>query len=152
MAFETTNPVTVDNATKKDDYDVAFDNTIALQDRRGQLELGGDYLAEVTDASFVDIPGAVHAEVNGTNLGADLTVEVHFMCLVATGTGTVQLYNITDTAVVASSTKTFTNATADRIETSAITLAPGLKEYKLQVKGSSTSDLPRVWGAKIVIY
>ena len=150
MAFDTSNPVTEDNATKADDYDVAFDNTIALKERRGQLELGGDHTASVTDTDYVDISGVVHVQVDGTNLGG-FTAEVQFMCLVASGTGTFRLYNITDTAEVASSEKTFTNTDADRIVTSSITLASGSKEYKAQVKGSAAGALPRIWDAQIVV-
>ncbi|MHC4745347.1 MAG: hypothetical protein ACYS8Z_25830 [Planctomycetota bacterium] len=150
MGFTTSNPVSEDNATKADDYDVVFDNTIALKERRGQLELGGDYTCAVDDTSFVDIPGVVHAQVDGSNFSG-LTVECHFMCKVATGTGTFRLYNVTATAEVASSQKTFTNSTADRIVTSALTLASASNEYKAQVKGATAADLPRIWDAQIVI-
>ena len=150
MGFTASNPVTVDNATKKDDYDDVFDNTTALKETRSQLDLGGDYNAAVDDTSFVDIPGAIHVEIDGTNFSG-LTVEVHVMCQVAASTGTFDLYNITDTAAVASSETTFTNTNADRVESSSITLASGSKEYKCRVKGSAASTLPRIWGAKIVI-
>lgn len=150
MAIETTNPVSDDNATKTDDYDVVFDNTIALKEARRGLPLGGDSHAAVTDTSYVDVPGAVHVQVDGTKLGGDMVIEVHVQCKVAAGTGTFRLYNITDTAAVASSEKTFTDTTSVRRWTSAITLASGAKTYKLQVKGSSAAALPRIWGAVII--
>jgi hypothetical protein len=150
MGFTASNPVTVDNATKKDDYDDVFDNTVALKETRSELLLGGDYNAAVDDTSFTDVPGAIHVEIDGTNFSG-LTVEIHVMCLVAAGTGTFDLYNITDAGAVASSETTFTNTTADRAESSTITLATASKEYKLRVKGAAAADLPRVWGAKIVI-
>ena len=154
MALETTNPVSDDNATKTDDYDVVFDNTIALKEARRPLPLGGDLHAAVTDTDFVDVPGAVHVQVDGTKLGNDMVIEVHVQCQVAAGTGTFRLYNITDSnggdEIVASSTTTFTNTSSDRVASSAITLAAGVKEYKLQVKGSASSTLPRIWGAAII--
>jgi hypothetical protein len=150
MAFDTTNPVSEDNATKADDYDVVFDNTIALKEGRNALTLGGDPHAAVTDTSFVDVPGAVHFEIDGTNLSG-LTVAAHFQCVCESGTGTFRLYNVTTAGAVASSEKTFTNNTSDRAETSTLTLTTGVNEYKAQVKGSVAACLPRIWGAAIVI-
>jgi hypothetical protein len=149
MAFVEANPYTVDEATKKDDHDKTHNNTVSLKEARRALTLGGDFTAAVTDTSFVDIPGVAHFEIDGTNLSG-LTVECHFMCVVESGTGTFRLWNVTTAAEVASSQKTFTNTTSDRIETSTLTLTTGVNEYKAQVKGSVAACLPRVWGAAIV--
>lgn len=150
MAFNVTNPVSVGDATKKDHYDRVFDNVIAVKERRGELALGGSDSDAVSDTGFVDLPAGVHVEIDGTNLGG-FTVEVHFMGRVLAGTGTIRLWNITAAAEVSSSQKTFTNTSADRIVSSSLSLASGVNEYKLQVKGSAAADLPQVWGAKLIL-
>lgn len=149
MAYEDTNPVSDDNATKTDDYDVVFDNGEALREARGHIPLGGSNFV-YTNTSFADLEYPVHIEIDGTNLGGNFTWQLHFMCKVVAGTGSIKLYNITDTGDVASSETTFTNTDADRIESSAITLASGVKEYKVMVKGAAATDLVQVWGIALV--
>jgi hypothetical protein len=148
MGFQA-HTASVDEATKLDHLDEVGDSTVALKESRSALILGGDPNAAVDDTSFVDVPGAVHFEVDGTNLSG-VTVQCHFQCICESGTGTFRLYNITTAAEVASSQKTFVNTTADRAETSNLTLTTGVNEYKAQVKGSVAACLPRIWGAAIV--
>ncbi len=149
MAIVTANPWTVDEALKKDDLDKTFNNTIALIEARGFIPLGGSEYV-YTNTSYSDLEYPVHAYIDGTNLGSQMVWEVHFMCKVVAGTGSLKLYNITDAGDVASSEKTFTNTTADRIVSSPITLATGLKEYKAMVKGAAATDLVQVWNIALV--
>jgi hypothetical protein len=141
--------VTVDNATKADDYDVVFDNCEALRECPGHIPLGGSEYV-YTNTTYSDLEYPVHIKIDGTNQGGDFTYQIHFMGKVAAGTGYLKLYNITDTGDVAGSEKTFTNNTADRIESATITLASGVKEYKVMVKGAAATDLVQVWGIALV--
>jgi hypothetical protein len=137
MPYEDTNPVTVDNATKADDYDVVFDNCEALRECPGHIPLGGSEYV-YTNTTYSDLEYPVHIKIDGTNQGGDFTYQIHFMGKVAAGTGYLKLYNITDTGDVAGSEKTFTNNTADRIES------------KVMVKGAAATDLVQVWGIALV--
>lgn len=149
MAYSGTNPFTVGEDLRKADLDVLFNNIVSLKEARRTHDLGGSYHDEVEDTSLVDIPGAVFLEIDGTNLGG-LTVDVHVMTLCATGTGYARLYNFTDTAYVGSETS-FTNTAAGLLKITGLTLATGLKQYRLRGRGSVSSALPRFWGAKLVI-
>jgi hypothetical protein len=147
MAYQV-HTATVDEATKLDHLDEVGDSTEALKEARRHLVLGGDYEAVVSDTSFVPLPGYVAVRIDDTNLGG-LTVEYEYMCYVQAGTGTVRLYNMTDTAEVAGSQDTFTNTTIQR-QAQTVTLVSGEKLYRLEVKGAAAADLPCVWGAHLV--
>jgi len=149
MAFENTNPVTEDNATKADDYDVVFDNTLALLYRRSKLSLGG-YGSEVySNTTYQELFYPVDLRIDGTTLGGDMVWKIHFMCKVSSGaTGYVKLYNMTDTADVASSEVSFVNTAPFRRASSAITLATGLKSYEALVKVASGTM--QVWDIALV--
>lgn len=149
MAYNGTNPVVVGQATRKSSYDRLFDNVVALKEARSVHDLGGSYHDEISDTALIEIPGAVFTEIDGTNLGG-LTVEVHVMALVASGTGYVRLRNFTDTADVGSEVS-FTNTSPALVKITGLTLATGLKQYRLRGRGSASSALPRFWGAKLVI-
>ena len=152
MSFVTANPWTVDEALKKDDLDKTFDNTIALKEGRSHISLSEGNTANYvyTNTGYTDLEYPVHIEIDGTNLGGNLVWQVHFMCKRVAGTGYVKLYNITDAGDVASSEKSFTNASADRIESSNITLASGVKEYKAMVKAAAATNLIQVWDIALV--
>lgn len=151
MGFTTSNPVSVDNATKADDYDDVFDNTIALAAARIDRHLGGSQIIAYTDTTYVDIDGAVYITIDASNLSG-LTVIFAFMAMVASGTGYARVYNINAAAAVASSEVTFTNTSKQRKVSAALTLASADNQYKVQVKGSVAGALPRVWGASLNIY
>jgi hypothetical protein len=149
MAFNGTNPFVVGEDLRKSGLDRLMDNTIALKEARIAHDLGGSYHDAMETTGLTDIPGAVWAEINGTNLGG-LTVEVHAMCQVATGTGTIYLYNRTDVANVGSAA-TFTNTSPALVKITGLTLATALKVYNLRGGGDTTSALVRVWGAKLIL-
>lgn len=150
MSFTTVNPVAAGQKARKSHFDALFANAIALKEARATHVLGGSFESAVSDTSFVSAPGSVFVEIDGTNLGG-LTVEVHVMAKVVGGTGTIQLFNRTLAVAVASSSATFTNTSPALIKTGAITLATGVNVYELQVKGNVGTDLPTVWGGKVVL-
>lgn len=152
MAFNTSNPVVVGAATKKEHYDRAFDNGVALKEARHSQDLGGDDERSIltVNTSWEDVPGFVDAELDGTNLGG-LTVEVHIMGRVSLGTGRFRLYNLTTAAAVSGSETTFLETTATLKKSGAITLTTGLNTYRLQANISVSGQGAFVWGGKLVI-
>ncbi len=149
MSFSNSNPAVVGAAVRKGHYDTIFDNTVALKEARSCHDLGGSYHDTVSDTSLVDIPGAVFVEVDGTNL-TGLTVEVQAMCKVASGTGYIRLYNITTPGYVGSEVSFVSGAPA-LVKITGLTLATGVTQYKLRVRGATSDTQPSVWGAKLVI-
>lgn len=150
MSFNTSNPVVVGGATLKSHFDRAFNNTIALKEARLEHLLGGSFESQITDTSFVAIPGAIYVELDGTNTGG-LIVEVHAMAKVIAGTGSIQLWNRTLAALVGSPVN-FTNTSSALVKiTAGLSLANGVNVYELQVKGATAGDRPAVWGAKLIL-
>ena len=149
MTWTTSNPVSVDEATKADDYDALWDNAQALADLRVEKYLGGAYYIGVTDTTYITVPSSIQTW-NDASPVSGLSVRFEFQADLVSGTGYARLYNVTGAAAVASSEVTFT--TAGRKSSGAITLASALNAYICQVKGSVAGCLPRVWGAKIVIW
>jgi hypothetical protein len=124
--------------------------SVALKEAQSRLLLGGDYTAEISDTSYVTIPGAVIAELVVTNLGG-FTVEVHAMAKVRAGTGRIRLWNITDAGIVGAEI-TFTNTTIALVKITGLTLpASGTKQFRLEVRGAAAADLPTVYGAQLVL-
>jgi len=150
MSWNATNPVTEDAATKADDYDRLWDDAMALADIQLERSFGGSRIIAYTDTSYVDAEASKHLLINGTNLGG-LTVVFEFMCLVVTGTGYAQIYDVTAAGALASSEVSFTNTSADRAASGSLTLPTANHEYKLQIKGSAAGALPRVWEARFAI-
>lgn len=150
MAWNGTNPVVVGNPTRKSDFDRLWDDALAVKEAQSRFDLGGDYTADVADTSYVSIPGFVIAELVVTNLGG-LTVEVHAMGKVVTGTGRIRLWNITDAGVVGSEL-TFTNTTVGLLKITGLSLpASGTKQFRLEVRGAAAADRPTVYGAQLVL-
>ena len=149
MAFNGTNPFVVGQDLRKSGLDRLMDNTIALKEARITHDLGGSYHDAIENTGLVDIPGSAWAEIDGTNLGG-LTVEVHAMCQVATGTGYIYLYNRTDVANVGAAAS-FTNTSPALVKITGLTLVTAVKVYNLRAYGSTSAALVRVWGAKLVL-
>jgi hypothetical protein len=149
MAFNGTNPFVVGEDLRKSGLDRLMDNTIALKEARITHDLGGSYHDAIENTGLVDIPGSAWAEIDGTNLGG-LTVEVHAMCLVAAGTGYIRFYNRTTPGDLGAEVS-FTNTSAALVKITGLTLAAANTVYNLRVRGSSSSALVRVWGAKLVL-
>lgn len=150
MAITETNPVTVGNATKKSDFDVAMNNTIALKQAGTERDLGGDWMTPVTDTAFVPVPGARIVELDATNLGG-FTTEVHVTCKVDAGTGSIRLWDITAGAAVGA-TQTFSGTSFALVKITALIglLAAASHQYRLEVKGAAATDLPVVAGAVLL--
>ena len=144
MAYTAVNPVSVDEATKADDYDVVFDNIVSVASFRNERAMGGDYHTAYTDTTYVAIEQYKTVTINGTYLSG-LTVSFNCMGFVASGTGYVRLYNGTLAAPVAGGEIAFTNTSVGILTTSALTLASGTNFYYIQIKGSTAAALPRVW-------
>lgn len=145
--FSATNPVVVGGSTKKENYDRVFDNSVANKERRAVHHLGGAYEGVIVSATMVDIAGAVHVEVDGTNLGGH-TVELHIMARVDAGTGTVELYNVTATAAMTPNIPV-TATTYTFLKSGAITLTTGVNVYKVRAQRGTTEI--QVYGAALVI-
>jgi hypothetical protein len=152
MPFNPNNPVNVGDATRKSAYDRVFLNTIALKEARLEHHLGGDVMISVADAAYVPLPGVVVLELDGTNLSG-LTIEVHAMCRVAAaGTGRFRLWNITTGGEVSGSETTFTETTATLKKSAPLTVATGINQYRVEVRGTTLDvERPCVYGAKLVI-
>jgi hypothetical protein len=114
-----------------------------LAKERARL-LGG--IPEVGDSSesYVDVPGAIVAE-----MALDTTAQVHAMGYVSGGTGSLRLWNITDSAMVTNSEITFTSTTPTLQKTPNLELVAG-KSYKLQIKISDDAEYNIVYGAQLI--
>lgn len=150
MSYVGDNNAAVGDKTLKSQYDQLLANAEALKDANPRLPLGGVFSDVYTNTGYEELFGVVHVEIDGTNLGG-LTVRLVCMGKVVAGTGFIKLFNITLAADVASSETTIINTTADRKESSAITLATGINEYKVLVKVASATDYLQVWNAVLSI-
>lgn len=68
---------------------------------------------------------------------SSVSFEVHFETSDAANTASIRLYNVTDATIVASSTFTTTSGSTS-IQSAAITLASGQKDYEVQLKLATT--------------
>ena len=151
MGWTSSNPVSVDEATKEDDYDAIWDNAVALKACRLITPMGGSNVMTVTDTSYVVLPASSYIAIDGTDLSG-IYVQFEFMGRVESGTGYARLYNNTLTAAVASSEVTFTNTAIARQSVGGLTLNTANNVYRVEIKGSVAGALPRVYGARIVFY
>ncbi len=149
MAYNATNPTVVGQATRKSAYDRVFDNARAVKEATSRMPLGGNALAEVADTAYVTVPDPIIVELDGTNVGG-LTVEVHAMVKVRAGTGRIRLWNITTGAIVGAEI-TFTNTTIALAKITGLSVATGVNQYRVEVRGAASSDLPTVYGAQLVL-
>lgn len=136
----------VGDATKVSDYQRLRDNDVALQAGDAH-DFGGDLRAYITDTTEVDLPNSSELEIVGANLaGRSVYVEVTCQARMADGsawtgsvTCTVDLYNVTAVAPVASSAvaTVLSSETRTRNMSSAITLGAATNRYKIRIKSSS---------------
>ena len=145
--FNASNPVSVGDATKKRAYDRVFDNAVANKERRAVHHLGGAHEGVIVSATMVDLAGAVHVEIDGTNLGGH-TVELHVMARVDAGTGTIELFNVTTSAAMTPNISV-TATTYTFLKSGAITLTTGVNVYKVRAH-KGTNEI-QVYGAALVI-
>lgn len=137
----------------------------------GDITVGGDSIntnAEVfsqlsiehfwtASSSYTDRTGCRFA-LNGDNFDNQ---NVYFECVMAneqaSRTAYTQIYNITDSAVLASSEITTTVnplSALTRVRSSALTIPSGLKEYKLQIKmnqAGGAGDNAHFYASRLVI-
>ncbi len=151
MSFVEDNLVAVGDKTLKSQYDQLLANAAALKDANPRVPLGGLFQDIYTNTGYQELFGVVHAEIDGTNLSG-LTVNLVCMGKVVAGTGYIKLYKITATpGDVAGSETTFTNTTANRIVSSALTLTSGVNEYKALVRVAGATNYAQIWNAVISI-
>lgn len=119
----------------------------------GWLEriFGGNADKPTTDTSFVIVPDSSIIEIDGTGLGA-FTTEVHAMAYVAGGTGSIRLWDITAGAIIGA-LQTFTNTTPALVKITGLSggLATANHQLRLEVKGAAPTDLPVVYGARLLL-
>jgi len=103
----------------------------------------------VSDTGFVTVPGSSIVELDATGLDA-FTQELHCMAYVAGGTGTLRLYDITASSAIASTTFTNTTVALTKITGLAGLLAHADHQYRIEVHGSAATDMPVVYGARLL--
>jgi len=154
MAYSRTNPVSVGDPTRKSDHDRTFDNVEAIRTLGLEYHLGGSDVAHFNDTSAVDIADPSIVQIDGTNLTAS-HLEAYFEATFRGANGSnqvsVELYNITDTATVASSQVNLTSASFDRVRSAALSLPASAKEYKARCFTSNSATEVVVASAKIII-
>ncbi len=137
----------------------------------GDITVGGDSLntnAEVFSHLSIEhywTPSNTYIDRVGCNFalnGDNFTNQnVYFECVMAneqaSRTAYTQIYNITDTATLASSEITSTAdplTSLERVRSSALTIPSGLKEYKIQIKmnqAGGEGDNAHYYAARLVI-
>jgi hypothetical protein len=152
MAFDATTTPATDDATKLGDYTRLRDCARALVGATaGVIVLqGGDLDAFITDTSEVTLPkafGDVGAEIDGTFLGfSGVTVVLEVAAMRhqdvgSTVTCTVDLYNVTDAAAVASSAVAISLSTGSvtHQKSTALTLPTSAKRFRFRIKTSDAA-------------
>jgi hypothetical protein len=145
MSFDATTTPSVGDATKLNDFTRLRDNDRANAGR--SYFLGGSLTTYISDTSYVDLTAEyLEWEIDGTHLpGLTVYLEVNVRAHhdnSGTVTVSVQLYNVTTGAAVASSEVAVAGLAAgarSRSKSSAITLATGVNVYKAQIKTSDAA-------------
>jgi len=128
------------------------DNLIALGSRRAVYRLGGSRIVSLPlVASAQDAAEWIDVEIDGTNLAAftaNLRVECRTM---AAGTSvTPKLRNVTDATDAGTGVACVATATdysgANQKQTVVVTLAAGIKKYRLQGTPSNTTNATFIIG------
>jgi hypothetical protein len=158
MAADFTTTPAVDDATKLDDYTRLRDTTRALAAAMGGLPLWGwhgdldDYIEDTTEVTLPKACGDVGQEIDGTHLGY-VAVYLEIVArrrsdAAGTVTCTVDLYNVSDGAVVASSATAISlTSTADfHAKSVNLTLPASVKRFRARIK---TSDTTRAVAARV---
>lgn len=149
-SYDGSDLVTSGEETKKEHFDQLLNNMIALAAIPRCHKLGGEYFQRFNTIPFEDVTDNYFAVVDGTEM-AGFSVRLNIMCLVLTGTAYVRLYNESIGAIVAGSTISFTNTSADRKQSLKLFLPSGANRYKLQIRTSTEAVDAGIWNACIMI-
>lgn len=115
------------------------DNIEASVARRACHDLGGSMLHGVRSAAYVNVPDSMDREIDGTKLGGfTKQARVDTMVENAATSCTPKVINVTD-AGASAGTGTPSAATVQTSQTIALTLAAGVKKYRLQLTGSNAT-------------
>jgi hypothetical protein len=111
----------------------------------GHLDLGGDERG-ILSASYVPVNGYRSFDLNGDSLGG-MTLEavVFYYTSNASTTVNVRVRNTTDSSNAGTITAASSATTATR-EVVTLTLASGIKTYRLEVTGSDALNGVYCWG------
>ena len=163
MALDLTTTPSTDDATKLNDYTRLRDSSRALVGATAGVIVwqGGDLDAFIVDTTEVTVPkayGDVGAEIDGTFLGfSGVTVVLEVMAVrgpdvSSSVTCTVDLYNVTDSAAVASSAVAITLSTGNvtHQKSTALTLPTAVKRFRVRIKTSDAAK-PVAAIARVVV-
>lgn len=153
-SYSQTNPVSVGDPTRKSDYDRVFDNIEAIRTVGLEYHLGGNDVAHFDNTAPIFIADYAIVQIDGTNLTAshlDVYFEATFRGDDAGNEVSVELYNITDAGVVASSQVDLTATTFDRQRSVALSLPASAKEYAARCFTTAAATKVIVASAKIII-
>lgn len=116
------------------------DNIVALAGRRANYSLGGSMEDGQRSAAAVEVPNYIDVELDGTNLGG-FTKQARIECKVGntTTSNTPRVLNVTDTTV-AGTGSAMNSVTRTAQAALALTVASGVKKYRLQHTGSNADD------------
>ncbi len=111
----------------------------------GHLDLGGDERG-ITSASYVAVNGSRSFDLNGDSLGG-MTLEAVIFYYTADASTTVnaRVRNTTDSSNAGTITAASAATTVTR-EVVTLTLASGIKTYRLEVTGSDAVNGVYCWG------
>lgn len=111
----------------------------------GHYDLGGSDDTGVLSASYVPVMGCREFSLNGDSLdGLDLDAVLFSRTFNASTTVTLRVRNVTDSTTAGTST---VNASTNTVkEVVALTLASGVKVYRLEVIGSDALNDVVAWG------
>lgn len=153
FSYNRTNPVSVGDPTRKSDYDRHHDNIEALRTVGLEYHLGGADDEQVENTSAIYIPHYAIIQIDGTNLTSS-HLEVYFEATLRGDDGnnqvSVELYNITDAAIVANSQVNLTSATFDRQRSVALSLPASNKEYAARCFTANAATRVIVSSAKVI--
>jgi hypothetical protein len=148
MGFDVVTTPSIDDATKQNDYTRHRDALRALASAMGGVVLwqGGDleeFQLDTTEVTLRKAGGDPGFEIDGQYLGY-VTVILEAVAIRDPSPGTnvtctVDLYNVTDSAAVASSAVAITlnSAAAVHQKSVALTLPASVKRYRVRIKTSS---------------
>lgn len=154
MVFSRTNPVSVGDPTRKTDYDRVFNNIEAIRTVGLEYDLGGDDVPHFNNTSPLYIANYAIVQIDGSELTAshlEAYFEATFRGFDASNQVSVELYNVTDAAIVANSQVDLTLASFDRQRSVALSLPAALKEYAARCFTSNASTEVIVASSKIIV-
>lgn len=145
MAWNTIAAAVLDQVFGYQGFNKFRDNLIALAANRGHHHLGGSRQTSLPlVASAQDAVDWIDIEIDGTNLGG-MTKQLRVECRAGAGTAvTPKLRNVTD-ATDAGTGASCTGTAADysgtnQKQTITVTIASGVKKYRLQGTPANTTD------------